>query len=131
MSESQRRKWLQVHLSTAVLLMFVAGALIWVNVKPRTQTQRHSPMFNPWKEVLNEYGWPLTVVSFTNKYDEISSGDAASPLNPYNVSLSYYFASADFVTALTMLIGVYIMSELWIHRLDSRESVQGTSENES
>ncbi|HLX60449.1 MAG TPA: hypothetical protein VKX17_04115 [Planctomycetota bacterium] len=37
MSELPRRKWLQVHLSTAVLLMFAAGGLIWLNVTPSSR----------------------------------------------------------------------------------------------
>ena len=28
-----QRQWLQVHLSTAVVLMFAAGGLIWANVR--------------------------------------------------------------------------------------------------
>lgn len=35
MSEPKPRRWFQIHLSTAVVLMFVAGALIWANVHPR------------------------------------------------------------------------------------------------
>jgi hypothetical protein len=27
-----KRRWFQIHLSTAVVLMFVAGAMIWVNL---------------------------------------------------------------------------------------------------
>lgn len=33
--ESQKRPWFQIHLSTAVVLMFVAGGLIWANITPQ------------------------------------------------------------------------------------------------
>ncbi|MBI3831444.1 MAG: hypothetical protein HY291_18135 [Planctomycetes bacterium] len=33
MSEPTTRRWFQIHLSTAVVLMFVAGALLFVEVR--------------------------------------------------------------------------------------------------
>src|SRR5580765_8505531 len=34
MAEAPPRKRFQIHLSTAIVLMFVAGALIWANIRP-------------------------------------------------------------------------------------------------
>lgn len=32
MSEPSKRRWFQIHLSTAAVLMFLAGGLIWLNL---------------------------------------------------------------------------------------------------
>ena len=47
MSEPPHRKRFQIHLSTAIVLMFVAGGLIGANVIPDAAALG-----------LNEYGWP-------------------------------------------------------------------------
>jgi hypothetical protein len=49
------RLWLQLHLSTCVVLMFVAGGLMWANLQPRETTNRLWPG--------TEYGWPLVARS--------------------------------------------------------------------
>jgi hypothetical protein len=50
MSEPPRRKHFQIHLSTAIVMMFVAGLLIWANVR-RNYT-------NTPGETYYSYGWP-------------------------------------------------------------------------
>ncbi|MCY3019369.1 MAG: hypothetical protein NTW87_10140 [Planctomycetota bacterium] len=59
-----RRPLFQLHLSTAIVLMFVAAALLWANMRPRTET---SVVFRPHREpgwweytvLLGPlYGWP-------------------------------------------------------------------------
>lgn len=34
----KKRPWFQLHLSTCIVLMFVAGMLIWLNVTPRERS---------------------------------------------------------------------------------------------
>jgi hypothetical protein len=56
--EQPRRSRFQVHLSTAIVLMFVVGGLMWVNATPRTIV---------WVDSLGSlnvirrkmYGWPV------------------------------------------------------------------------
>src|SRR5258706_7108575 len=48
--EPPRRKRFQIHLSTAIVMMFVAGAIIWANVRERVHTRLYDashwqPMF--------------------------------------------------------------------------------------
>ena len=43
-----KRRWFQIHLSTAIVLMFVAGGLVWLNVR------QHTVNFS-----VIEYGWPM------------------------------------------------------------------------
>jgi len=44
-AEPGKRKWFQIHLSTAVALLVVSGALLWAN-------------FASVQNVLSGYGWP-------------------------------------------------------------------------
>jgi hypothetical protein len=43
-----KRRWFQMNLSTAILLMIAAGGLLWSNV--------HLSHFD-----IQEYGWPMTM----------------------------------------------------------------------
>ncbi len=36
MTEPPPRKRFQIHLSTAIVMMFVAGALLWLNIGPQS-----------------------------------------------------------------------------------------------
>ena len=57
MSEKPNRRWFQIHLSTAIVLLFVASGLFWANLRPR---------FVVWVDSLGsmnvvkryEFGWP-------------------------------------------------------------------------
>ncbi len=56
MSESKKRRWLQWHLSTCIVLMFVASGILWVNVRPTKNPVWEGTTQN----FLEAYGWPLT-----------------------------------------------------------------------
>lgn len=47
----KKRRWIQVHLSTALLLMFGAGGFVWLNVRKMPTGQQ-----NP--EEVYDRGWP-------------------------------------------------------------------------
>src|SRR5436305_1611705 len=59
MSDKPRPRWFQIHLSTAIVLMFVAGALMWSNsvayIPPVDYVE-----INQRKALglIEEYGWP-------------------------------------------------------------------------
>jgi len=66
MTDPKPRPWFRFHLSTAIVLMFVAGVLVWANVTGREDVRIESRTnFDPWRnyKVLVRYfrfGWPLT-----------------------------------------------------------------------
>jgi len=78
-----RRRWFQVHLSTCVVLMFVAGGVIWANVREQQTIEA--------KTEIRERGWPLVfhserreryfdsfvVLSFTDRSFVRLAADAA------------------------------------------------------
>jgi hypothetical protein len=68
MTEPPRRKRFQIHLSTAIVMMFVAGGLMWANFIPARTFSRSSD----WHEgqayyAFKTYGWPCWVVIVTQE----------------------------------------------------------------
>src|SRR5205814_2111743 len=63
---------LQFHLSTCIMLMFVAGLLLELNVLPRLEHRTHAyretygPWGPPWGREYNEVlqGWPVNFLDF-------------------------------------------------------------------
>ena len=51
MSEPPPRKRFQIHLSTAIVLMLMAGGLIWANIASRVSNL-------PYAAKMKEWGWP-------------------------------------------------------------------------
>ena len=89
MTEPPPRKRFQIHLSTAIVLMFVAGALIWANV------QRWRPMSRPPR--CRFYGWPCFVV------DE------------YFLEVNYLMALINVLVAIMLLMVISFLCEWFIY----------------
>lgn len=57
------RRWFQIHLSTAVVLMLCAGGLLWVNVEKGAVPYSHLASlgieFDDSKELEYRRGWPF------------------------------------------------------------------------
>ncbi|HYG74258.1 MAG TPA: hypothetical protein VEK08_04560 [Planctomycetota bacterium] len=62
-----KRRWFQLHLSTCVVLMFVAGGLIWANAQVRTQAIRTGEL----TAIRHERGWPLTCWHVITDWTEV------------------------------------------------------------
>ena len=112
---------LQFHLSTAVILMFVAGLVVWANCAPSSQGGRLTPVIASGK-VINAYflsyryyGWPLPVWEV-----DYSEGPREGP---GNVQLNGPFRSNgeaaahlvyDILACLTIVFFVGLACEAWI-----------------
>lgn len=69
----KKRRWFQLHLSTCIVLMFVAGGLIWINVKESVKRKESQftdsfvsveevrPQIGPQPGEINYVarGWPI------------------------------------------------------------------------
>jgi hypothetical protein len=54
--QAMKRRWFQIHLSTAIVMMFVAGGLLWINLKEPSD----EPVFEKdVNYVIHGRGWPL------------------------------------------------------------------------
>jgi len=110
----------QIHLSTAIVLMFVAGALIWANVRASsTPVYVEFPYkicpnpdgFGGWIEEIrvrkiqsNQFGWPLPTVK----------GTLEQYWNRTNIAMNV-------LVALTILFAVWFVLEWLIRRRAARK----------
>lgn len=87
MNDKARRPWFQIHLSTTIVLMFVAGGLLWVNIAPHEQTYVAGLVpdeGNEWSSrheefgTVTERGWPLRILQFKILFFP-HSGERESP----------------------------------------------------
>jgi hypothetical protein len=112
-----RRKRFQIHLSTAIVMMFVAGGIIWANVRDSLTLSEHEH----WKRYRDsqmefggkfywtrnsEHGWPFTVV--------IVSESNYKP-DPRYERPYYLMAAVDLAVALAILFAVWFLCE-WLAR---------------
>jgi len=61
MSDEPKRKWFQFHLSTAVLMMFVAGVSLWLNLSPQKQL-RFIDNWDTSGHFIEVWGWPVIIL---------------------------------------------------------------------
>jgi hypothetical protein len=110
------RKWFQIHLSTAVILVLVAGGLLYVNLSPahRQGSPLDWPLYaddDDWYYEANDCGWPWILHSdFIAKYPA-----GTSTLAQWNHSNLFL----NSLTALVLLIICAGSSEYLIRRRES------------
>ena len=110
------RRWFQIHLSTAIVLMFVAGGLMWLNnvpemLKPIAMEISPNGIYGATHEALPRVGWPLRIHDkplVTSEMDETS----------YNYIVSYesYWYLANLTVAVLILISIALLLEWRIRR---------------
>jgi len=100
------RRWFQIHLSTALILMLAASLLLWANVTPDIEYSGSLP----W-EVC--YGWPY-----------IFCGEPGHVVANVEHFFSYKSIILNFACALSILLLVAIASE-WILRRNIRKANAG------
>jgi hypothetical protein len=63
---TQPRRWFQIHLSTAIVMMIVASILLLNNFRPEVLGQGSQAMYEvkgiPPDYLLLKYGWPVGVI---------------------------------------------------------------------
>ena len=55
-NKPKKRPWFQFHLSTAIILMFAAAGLLWLNMRPDVQATPFG------SNELVAWGWPFTAL---------------------------------------------------------------------
>jgi hypothetical protein len=122
MSEHPRRRRFQIHLSTAVVMMFVADGLIWANVRTNNwqhlaqieleaQDERrrtveylsgsptfHQMMYGP------DHGWPRTAYRSPHSHSIRQDG------------WDFMSAAIDLIVAITILLATWFLCEWQIRR---------------
>jgi hypothetical protein len=113
----KKRPWLQFHLSTAVVLMFVAGGLLWANSVPEHRDWSDSLYENS----VTTYGWPRSV--WVRHVDHLPRSPIASPFRPDPVSQSWSVSGVvvDAVVALTLTVVTGLFLECLIRRKERHQ----------
>ncbi len=108
MSDKPKRRWFRFHLSTAVVLMFVAGLLLLANIM--------GYLFYEWHHIDNitgqgstYYGFPLCCYSTT--------GLSYDPASHWNTRIVYAVFNLCF--ALGILLAVALLLEYIIRRQEA------------
>ena len=92
MNNPPPRKRFQIHLSTAIVMMFVAGALIWANMKNEFS--------------VAHYGWPVPAI-----YSAGFNG----------ITINYRYIAIDIVIAFNILYITRHFCEWVIRRRSARK----------
>jgi|SRR5579862_5858541 len=125
MTNPPRRKRFQVHLSTAVVLMFAAGGLIWGNVTPNKLRD-----FTCGADYGIEYGWPNgaykelrhVVVTQANNANPFNSCDTLLSERRPEIEWSFAGITIDIAVAIAILFAVWFVCERWIAWRAGRKS---------
>ena len=124
MSDKPRRAWFQLHLSTAILLMFVAGGLVWANIGTLNaetidfDIHGGDPLdWIPIKKTMRSFGWPLLFygapemhVSMARVYCFTGTSILAAPM------------IFDILFACTLIIVTAFLSGWRIRRREARKT---------
>lgn len=145
MSDKFRRSWFQLHLSTAIVLMFVAGGLLWANVHLFPGDKRrydiYTGMKNPWgwgyhavyklsHFDIQEYGWPMTLHATSQStphdpetYLDSESMDSTMHLDTSGLlkDPSWFSIPVNVMAAMAILVCCALLCEWLISRREGRK----------
>src|SRR5258708_1341791 len=123
-----KRRFIQIHLSTAIVLMFAAGGLLWANLTPRTVNMRvrtssvrvvHGEVEAcEWIRSADHLGWPLQFYVTPMTMVEVPSSNppppvesCMAPLDPdLNERMDRWPLAIDVASAILLLsIGAVVL----------------------
>jgi hypothetical protein len=123
MTEPPPRKRFQIHLSTAIVMMFVAGGMMWANCSPRTRVWIDSlGTLNVIRRKI--LGWPLECATVIEElgvqahYEEnlrIVFPELPNESKTYSLEIERTEALVNAAIAMTLLATVYWICE-WVIR---------------
>ena len=121
MSDKPRRAWFQIHLSTAIVMMFVAGGLMWANFRMRSLRDDSIYLLGGDESDHSRYyvrGWP--VVFLHTKVPTRSEGMFIGAPKTYDGEWIVDGLIFDPLFAVFVTISVGLVSEFFIRRREAR-----------
>jgi hypothetical protein len=104
----------QIHLSTAIVLMFVAGGLMWMNTKPHFHFNlAHGGKLHP----IFAHGWPCLCVA---NGGEFASDHPEEVVGILKWVVYWSRASLNLLSAILILTFAWLLCEWLIRRRTSR-----------
>jgi len=122
MPSPPRRARFQIHLSTAIVLMFAAGLLIWANVRERIQiiTSTYSMGTQRVNFVVWTHGWPFPAYAHSADDFKVPVGIPRF-LNADESQLNSICIAGDALTAILLILVVWFTCEWLIRRRAARK----------
>ncbi|MCZ7649023.1 MAG: hypothetical protein M5U26_27830 [Planctomycetota bacterium] len=99
MDTPRKRRWFQLHLSTCVALMIVAGLILWSNMRPG------SAVITLARPPIKVYGWPWTIAN-----------QPPAQIENEHINLgaySFYLDGLEFTNQLNALTATYGRNLVW------------------
>jgi len=110
MSETPKRRFFQIHLSTAIVLMFVAGGLLWLNLRGRVDILVQS-------SVVVVFGWPCDAY-----YDHYQLNMHESPsLKSIKSEWHWEEGALNTGTMITIVLFAALVLEWFTRRREARK----------
>jgi|SRR5579862_6407701 len=110
-----RRGRFQIHLSTAVVLMFVAGGIIWANVHKNESVEHQFGDGCPALVEQTFFGWPMNAY---RSHGYFTWGNTGTGLGP---QLYYTGISVDALAGFGLLSSTWFVCEWLIRRRAARK----------
>ena len=111
------RKHFQIHLSTAIVMMFVAGVLIWANVRVRNANWQ-SQAFRYARVEIVVHGWPWDAYI---KFVQLKSENRMIH-DTYGDGLNIVNALFNLMVSIAILFMAWFVSESLIRRRAARNA---------
>jgi len=117
MSDKRARRWFQFHLSTAVLMMLVVGAMSWLEMhEHRFKLQVIGDNEGPYPEYIVMRGWPVMMGRETIDKNGIVT---ELPWSTEATVLGYF--TLDLLCFLSILAATGFVSEYIIRRRETKK----------
>lgn len=123
----KKRPWFQLHLSTCVVLMVVAGVLVWANTLDRYHGQAVTWGLLDNDDVLAQpeyYGWPKTAV-VRNIFFKLTASKEV--VNLPQMSSTHFLYPGGLINALVVLgilSGTCFVFESTLRRRERKRAAQ-------
>ena len=129
---AKKRPWFQYHLSTAVVLMFVAGGLMWANMTPERKVYDQveyciapgatsAQYTGRTRATAYVWGWPYEACSKTLAGEEMRAGDAVwRPTEPQPFEIRGKPFAYNIIVAMSIVVAAALLLEWLIRRRERR-----------
>ena len=107
MSNKPRRPWFQLHLSTAIVLMFVAGGFLWLSLSGHTSNQ--------W-QMFEQEGGGMHVAAHGFPFDAYSEAVAETSAQPILSVWNPIYVVLDTIFALIVVVVIGVIVEYCLRR---------------
>ena len=121
MPEPPRRARFQIHLSTAIVLMFVAGGLIWANVRECVETRNVYDSLGVHPAIkFYSHGWPLPITYTVEGERRWRINHYVRSYGRFHLEL-YVAIPVDLLTAIGISYSTWFLCEWLIRRRAARK----------